>query len=65
VVAVRARWLLGDRVGATGSVTGVDVSAPMLEVVLHRSRANPSLAVTFRQMDAQTDDPGRGQFHGT
>jgi SAM-dependent methyltransferase len=53
---------LADRVGATGSVIGVDVSAPMLEVALHRSRASPSLAVTFRQMDAQTDDLGRGQF---
>jgi hypothetical protein len=27
------------------------MSAPMLEVALHRSRASPSLAVTFRQMD--------------
>jgi SAM-dependent methyltransferase len=53
---------LADRVGAAGSVIGVDVSAPMLEVALHRSRANPSLAVTFRQMDAQTDDLGRSQF---
>ena len=41
---------------------GVDVSAPMLKVALHRSRANPSLALTFRRTDAQTDDLGRGQF---
>jgi SAM-dependent methyltransferase len=53
---------LADRVGPTGSVVGVDISAPMLEVALHRSRANPSLAVTFRQVDAQTDDLGRGLF---
>ena len=43
-------------------MVGVDISAPMLEVALHRSRANPSLAVTFRQVDAQTDDLGRGPF---
>jgi SAM-dependent methyltransferase len=53
---------LADRVGSTGSVVGVDISAPMLEVALHRSRAYPSLAVTFRQVDAQTDDLGRGLF---
>ena len=53
---------LADRVGSTGSVVGVDISAPMLEVALHRLRANPSLAVTFRQVDAQTDDLERGLF---
>jgi ubiquinone/menaquinone biosynthesis C-methylase UbiE len=53
---------LADRVGSAGSVVGVDISAPMLEVALHRSRAYPSLAVTFRQVDAQTDDLGRGLF---
>jgi ubiquinone/menaquinone biosynthesis C-methylase UbiE len=53
---------LADRVGSTGSVVGVDISAPMLEVALHRSRAYPSLAVTFRQVDAQTDDLGGGPF---
>jgi SAM-dependent methyltransferase len=36
----------------------------MLEVALHRLRANPSLAVTFRQVDAQTADLGRGLFDG-
>jgi SAM-dependent methyltransferase len=53
---------LADRVGTTGSVIGVDISVPMLEVAVRRSRASPSLAVTFRQVDAQTDDLGRGQF---
>jgi ubiquinone/menaquinone biosynthesis C-methylase UbiE len=53
---------LADRVGSTGSVVGVDISAPMLEVALDRSRAYPSLAVTFRQVDAQTDNLGRGPF---
>lgn len=53
---------LADRLGSTGSVVGVDISAPMLEVALHRSCANPSLAVTFRQVDTQTDDLGRGLF---
>jgi SAM-dependent methyltransferase len=53
---------LADRIGSTGSVVGVDISAPMLEVALHRGRANPSLAVTFRRVDAQTDDLGQGLF---
>jgi hypothetical protein len=46
------------------AVVGVDISAPMLEVALDRSRAYPSLAVTFRQVDAQTDDLGRGLIDG-
>ena len=53
---------LADRVGATGSVVGVDISTPMLEVARRRSRANPSWAVTFRQVDAQTHDLGQGEF---
>ncbi|PWT90364.1 MAG: SAM-dependent methyltransferase [Proteobacteria bacterium] len=53
---------LAERVGSTGSVIGVDISVPMLEVALRRARAKPSLAVTFRQVDAQTDELGRGQF---
>ena len=53
---------LADRVASTGSVVGIDISAPMLAVALHCSRANPSLAVTFRQVDAQTDDLERGLF---
>jgi SAM-dependent methyltransferase len=53
---------LADRVGSIGCVIGVDISVPMLEVALRRSRASPNLAVTFRHVDAQTDDLGRGQF---
>jgi SAM-dependent methyltransferase len=53
---------LADRVGSTGSVVGVDVSAPMLEVARRRTRANPGLAVTFRQVDAQTHDLGQDEF---
>ncbi len=34
----------------------------MLEVALSRSRPTPSLQVTFRQVDAQTDNLGRGLF---
>jgi 2-polyprenyl-3-methyl-5-hydroxy-6-metoxy-1,4-benzoquinol methylase len=41
---------LAARVGATGSVVGVDISKPMLEVALRRARPAPNLPVTFRQM---------------
>jgi ubiquinone/menaquinone biosynthesis C-methylase UbiE len=53
---------LADRVGSTGAVVGVDVSAPMLEVARRRSGANPGLAVTFQQVDAQTHDLGQAEF---
>src|SRR6476659_2296474 len=49
---------LGSRVGATGSLVGVDISKPMLEVALRRPRRAPSLRVTFRLLDAQSDDLG-------
>jgi SAM-dependent methyltransferase len=53
---------VGDRVGSTGAVVGVDISAPMPEVARRRSRACPSLPVIFRQVDAQTGDLGRSLF---
>ena len=53
---------LASRVGVTGSVMGVDISKPMLEVALRRPRPAPNLPVTFRQLDAQTDDLGRNLF---
>jgi SAM-dependent methyltransferase len=53
---------LASRVGVTGSVMGVDISKPMLEVALRRPRPAPNLPVTFRQFDAQTDDLGHYLF---
>ncbi len=53
---------LAARVGSSGAVLGVDVSAPMLEV--GRRRAVPSGAARpeFRQIDAQTGDLGEQAF---
>jgi ubiquinone/menaquinone biosynthesis C-methylase UbiE len=53
---------LASRVGVTGSVMGVDISKPMLEVALHRPRPSPNLPVNFRQLDAQNDDLGHNLF---
>lgn len=53
---------LASRVGPTGAVVGVDISKPMLEVAHRRPRPAASSALTFRQLDAQTGDLGRGVF---
>jgi ubiquinone/menaquinone biosynthesis C-methylase UbiE len=53
---------LGSRVGAAGSVVGVDISKPTLEVALRRPRRALNLRVTFRLLDAQSDDLGDGRF---
>jgi SAM-dependent methyltransferase len=53
---------LASRVGAAGSVVGVDISGPMLEVAERRPRAALNLPVTFRRLDAQIDDLGRNAF---
>jgi SAM-dependent methyltransferase len=53
---------LGSRVGAAGSVVGVDISKPMLEVARRRPRSAPNLRVTFELFDAQSDDLGHGRF---
>jgi SAM-dependent methyltransferase len=53
---------LGSRVGAGGSVVGVDISKPMFEVARSRPRSAPNLRVTFEQLDAQSDDLGHGRF---
>jgi SAM-dependent methyltransferase len=53
---------LASRVGVTGSVMGVDISKPMLEVASRRPKPAPNLPVIFRQLDAQTDDLGRNLF---
>jgi hypothetical protein len=43
---------LAARVGPTGSVVGVDISKPMLDVANRRPRPTPNLRVAFRKMDA-------------
>jgi SAM-dependent methyltransferase len=53
---------LASRVAPTGSVVGVDLSKPMLEVARRRLPPAPSLRVDFRQLDAQTGDIGRSVF---
>lgn len=53
---------LAARVAPTGSVVGVDLSRPMLEVARQRPRPAANLRVEFRQLDAQTADIGRGVF---
>jgi ubiquinone/menaquinone biosynthesis C-methylase UbiE len=52
---------LAARVQPTGSVVGVDISKPMLDVALRRPRST-DLQVVFRKLDAQTDDLGQGLF---
>jgi SAM-dependent methyltransferase len=52
---------LAARVRPTGSVVGVDISQPMLDVALRRPRST-DLQVTFRKLDAQTGDLGPGLF---
>ena len=53
---------LASRVAPTGTVVGVDISKPMLEVARRRPRPTATSALTFRQLDAQTDDLGRVVF---
>ncbi|HEX5006601.1 MAG TPA: methyltransferase domain-containing protein [Hyphomonadaceae bacterium] len=45
---------LGRAVGASGSVLGVDISAPMLDVARRRAKADGPGNVTFEQADAST-----------
>jgi SAM-dependent methyltransferase len=53
---------LAARVAPTGSVLGIDLSTPMLEVARYRPRPTANLCVDFRQLDAQTGAIGRGIF---
>ena len=53
---------LAARVGPTGSVVGIDLSRPMLEVARRRPRSAANLRVDFRQLDAQNGDISRGVF---
>jgi SAM-dependent methyltransferase len=52
---------LAARVRPMGSVVGVDISKPMLDVAFRRSRT-ADLQVTFRKLDAQTGDIGHKLF---
>jgi SAM-dependent methyltransferase len=52
---------LAARVRPTGSVVGVDISQPMLDVAFRRPRT-ADLQVTFRKLDAQTGDLGDDLF---
>ena len=53
---------LAARVAPTGSVVGIDLSRPMLEVARLRRRPAANLRVDFWQLDAQNGDLGRGVF---
>ena len=53
---------LAARVAPSGSVVGIDLSRPMLEVARRRPRPAANLRVDFRQLDAQNGDIGRGVF---
>jgi SAM-dependent methyltransferase len=52
---------LAARVRPTGTVVGIDISKPMLDVALRRPRA-ADLQVTFQNLDAQTGDIGHKLF---
>jgi len=53
---------LASRVGGTGSVLGVDISKPMLEVARQRPQPARDSHVTFELRDAQSDDLGQERF---
>ncbi len=53
---------LAARAAPRGSVVGIDLSRPMLEVARQRPRPAANLRVDFRQLDAQNGDIGRGVF---
>lgn len=53
---------LATRVGASGAVTGVDISAPMLAVARGRAIPDGAARPEFRQIDAQTGDLGGSAF---
>ncbi|AIE84560.1 class I SAM-dependent methyltransferase [Fimbriimonas ginsengisoli] len=53
---------LATRVGPTGSVTGVDISAPMLAIAEARAPHDGAGEIEFRLRDVQTDDLGIGRY---
>jgi SAM-dependent methyltransferase len=54
--------LLGERVGRAGRVTGIDVSARMLEEAVRRARRAGATHLDFQAADAQTAEPSGGPF---
>jgi SAM-dependent methyltransferase len=55
-------FALAARVGPSGAVLGVDISAPMLAVARQRVPASDSAAPGFRLADAQAEDLGEAAF---
>lgn len=53
---------LAGRVGPQGSVVGVDISRPMLEVARRRAGAASALKADFREADVQSTDLGDSIF---
>ncbi|HUZ67683.1 MAG TPA: class I SAM-dependent methyltransferase [Beijerinckiaceae bacterium] len=53
---------IAARVGPKGSVVGVDISTPMLDVARRRRLSVSGLRPDFRQIDAQTGDLGDAVF---
>jgi SAM-dependent methyltransferase len=57
-------FALAERVGPDGSVLGVDISQPMLEVAERRAAERQAARPRFRQADAQADDLEGAAFDG-
>jgi SAM-dependent methyltransferase len=53
---------LAARVGLSGGVVGVDISAPMLAIARQRSLPTAVRRPDFQQLDAQSEDLGQGVF---
>lgn len=53
---------LAGRVGPQGSVVGVDISRPMLEVARRRAGEGAALTADFREADVQSSDLGDSVF---
>jgi len=53
---------LAEHVGSTGAVTGVDISAPMLEVANTVPVGKGACQPTYLELDAQTDEIGEGDY---
>ena len=53
---------IAARVGSHGSVVGIDVSAPMLDIARRRPLPVGAGEVEFRQVDAQCAELGRSSF---
>ena len=58
----QATLQLAERVGPTGSATGIDISRPMLARAKERASENAIEQVEFREADAQTEALPREHF---